>query len=134
MGDLLSADASAAPPGVARDLARQALELVGRDPAAALALADEAAAEARRERDAGASSAAHRAAGLALRETPDLAGAERRLRAAIAAAARAGEGAAQDGAPARMSLALVLLDQGRFRAALTAADQAACCAGCRRRG
>ncbi|MDG4798152.1 CHAT domain-containing protein [Micromonospora sp. WMMD1082] len=107
----------------ARSLAESALELVGRDPRAALALADAAAAAARRERDPGAGSTAHRAAGLALRELPDLAGAERRLRAAVTAGDRGGD--EQAAALARMSLALVLLDRGRIRAALSAADRAA---------
>ncbi|MFD0968092.1 CHAT domain-containing protein, partial [Plantactinospora endophytica] len=85
--------------------------------------ADPAVAAARREGDGTATAIAHRAAGLALRELAELTAAERRVRAAVAAAVRAG--AEQVAAQARMSLALVLLDQGRTRAALAAADRAA---------
>ena len=122
----LTGTASGVPPGQAgpgpRAAAEAALELVGRDPRAALTAADAAVAGARGRCDAGAEAVAHRAAGLALRELSDLVGAERRLRAAVAAA---GDGAEQVAAQARMSLALVLLDQGRTRAALAAADLAA---------
>ncbi|GAA3733638.1 CHAT domain-containing protein [Plantactinospora mayteni] len=114
---------AARPSGAARAGADEALELVGRDPRTALTSADAAVLAARREGDGVAVAVAHRAAGLALRELNDLGAAQRRARAAVAAAVRAG--AEQVAAQARMSLALVLLDQGRTRAALAAADRAA---------
>ncbi|HET8683526.1 MAG TPA: CHAT domain-containing tetratricopeptide repeat protein, partial [Micromonosporaceae bacterium] len=64
-----------------------------------------------------------RAAGLALRELGDLIAAEARLRTAVRLAARVG--AAQAAAKARMSLAFVLVERGRTRAALIQADRAA---------
>ena len=104
-------------------LAAHALELVGSNPRLALDEADAAVAAARAAHDAVAGSMGHRAAGLALRELGDLVAAETRVRAAVRLAAR--DGAEQAAAEARMSLAFVLLEQGRTRAALTAADRAA---------
>src|SRR4051794_39579996 len=90
-----------------------ALDLVGRDPWRALTEADAVLADDAAGGDAAASSRAHRAAGLALRELGDLPLAEARLRKAVQLASRAG--ADQVAAEARMSLAFVLLDRGRAR-------------------
>jgi tetratricopeptide (TPR) repeat protein len=103
--------------------AAAALDMVGRDPRLALAAADAVVAAGTAVQDAGPVSTAHRAAGLALRELGDLSTAEVRLRTAVRVAMR-GE-AVQQAAEARMSLAFVLLDRGRLRAALAEADRAA---------
>jgi tetratricopeptide (TPR) repeat protein len=103
--------------------AAAALELVGRDPRLALVEADAAVLAAAAERDVAAGSMAHRAAGLALRELGNLPGAEARLRTGVRLAGQGG--AVQAAAEARMSLAFVLLDRGRLRAALAQADHAA---------
>jgi tetratricopeptide (TPR) repeat protein len=103
--------------------ATAALEMIGRDPRLALAAADEVVAAAADDQEACARSTAHRAAGLALRELGDLTTAEVRLRAAVRVASRAGD--VTRAAEARMSLAFVLLDRGRLRAALAEADHAA---------
>ncbi|HEV8559720.1 MAG TPA: CHAT domain-containing protein [Actinophytocola sp.] len=107
--------------GSPADRAAAALDLVGRDPRKALSEADAAVAGA--QGDVAAASLAHRAAGLALRELGDLAMAESRARIGVRVAAR--RGAIQAAAEARMSLAFILLDRGRIRAALTEADRAA---------
>ncbi|MEO5831995.1 MAG: CHAT domain-containing protein [Nakamurella sp.] len=107
----------------AAELAREAMDSVGRDPAAALILADAAAVAARRAADPMAAATAHRAAALALRELGDLAHAERRARAAVRAAARTGNPLLA--AEPRMTLAFILLEAGRVRAALGEAEQAA---------
>lgn len=104
-------------------MASDALELVGRDPKRALALSDGALAAALDAGDPAAAAVAHRAAGLALRELGDLVAAETHARAAVRVAARCG--VAQVEAEARMSLAFVLLERGRARAALAEADRGA---------
>ncbi|MFC4946121.1 CHAT domain-containing protein [Pseudonocardia sp. GCM10023141] len=103
--------------------AAAALELVGRDPELALAEADAAVTEAAGAGDAASLGTAHRAAALALRELGDLAAAETRLRQGIRAAVRGG--ATVTVAEVRATLAFVLLDRGRARAALAQADTAA---------
>ncbi|MDW5325058.1 CHAT domain-containing protein [Plantactinospora sp. KLBMP9567] len=100
-------------------LAARALDLVGADPRRALETAD--AAVRADGSDRAAVSRAHRAAALALRELGDPAAAERRLRVAVRSAGPVAEAAAE----ARMSLAFVLVDRGRLRAALVEADRAA---------
>ncbi len=110
-----------APP--AGDLAAAALDEVGRDPKAALQLADAAVAAARRERDPAAAATAHRSAALAWRELGDLERAGRRGLAGVRIAMRGG--AARQESEARMTLAFVLLEAGRVRAALHQADRAA---------
>lgn len=105
--------------------ATRALDLVGSDPRLALEQAERAAVDARRDGDGAAASTAHRAAGLALRELGDLTAAEARLRRAVRVAVGAGGPVAQVAAEARMSLAFILLDRGRLRAALRQADAAA---------
>jgi tetratricopeptide (TPR) repeat protein len=102
-------------------LATRALELVGNNPRLALEQADAAVAAARSAHDATAGSIGHRAAGLALRELGDVAAAETRSRRAVRLAA----GAPVVQAEARMSLAYILLERGRTRAALAQADRAA---------
>jgi tetratricopeptide (TPR) repeat protein len=109
--------------GSPSDRAAGALDLVGRDPRLALDEADAAVTEALAGGDYAAASTAHRAAGLALRGLGDLPGAEARARAGVKVGMRCG--AARTAAEARMSLAFILLDRGRVRAALTEADRAA---------
>ena len=105
-----------------RDDARAAFDLVGADPSAALAAADSVIARipqqgARREEHE-AAALAHRVAGLALADIPDLHAAEARLRTAATIAARhhldEAEGLAQ------MSLAFALYRRGRLDLALKA--------------
>ncbi|WP_157970422.1 CHAT domain-containing protein [Nakamurella deserti] len=103
-------------------LAAAALDEVGRDPRHALTLADRAVSVAHRDHDTAAAATAHRAAALALRELGDLSTAERRVRNAVRAAVRAG--ASATAAEARMTLAFLLLEAGRARAALHQADLA----------
>ncbi len=103
--------------------AAAALDHVGTDPHQALSMADEALALARRRRDTAAQSTAHRAAGLALRAVGDLTQASARARLAVRAGHRSG--VPQVEAEARMSLAFVLLVQGRVKSALAEADAAA---------
>ena len=103
-------------------LAQAALDEVGRDPQRALAQADDAVAAARRYHDPAASSTAHRAAALAHRELGDLTRSASRARTGVRCAVRAGS--AQHEAEARMSLAFVLLESGRLRAAYHQADRA----------
>jgi tetratricopeptide (TPR) repeat protein len=100
-----------------------ALDLVGRDPQLALAEAEAALEAAIAEHEPAAGSRAHRAAGLALRELGNLPAAEDRLRTGVEHALQGGE--VQAAAEARMSLAFVLLDRGRLKAALAQADHAA---------
>jgi tetratricopeptide (TPR) repeat protein len=114
---------STPPPVASAVRAAAALDLVGRDPRLALTEADAAVVEARGDHDVAAASLAHRAAGLALRELGDLATAESRARIGVRVAAR--RGAERAAAEARMSLAFILLDRGRVRAALAEADRAA---------
>ncbi len=102
-------------------LAQHALDLVGTDPRAALRAADDVLVEIRPRPSPEAAGTASRAAGLALRELGDLSGAETRLRAGV----RAARTTPKTQAEARMSLALVLLDRGRTRAALRQAEYAA---------
>ncbi len=107
------------------DAAQEALDLVGRDPRAALEAADAIVASLPRPRtpeDVRQVAVAHRAAGLALRTFGEPAQAERRLRRGLAVADRAG--AVEVAAEVRMTLAFVLLDLGRYRAALAATDHA----------
>jgi hypothetical protein len=99
--------------------ARRALDLVGRDPHDALALADKVLASLPRPRtgeDVRAVATASRAAALALRSTGDPAEGDRRLARALGIAERRGE--QQAAAEVRMTRAFVLLDLGRYRAAL----------------
>jgi tetratricopeptide (TPR) repeat protein len=104
--------------------AAAALDLVGRDARLALDEADAVVAQANgSSEDVAAASLAHRVAGLALRGLGDLAGAEARARTGVRVASRSG--AEQAAAEARMSLAFILLDRGRLRAALAEADRAA---------
>ena len=115
--------------------AERALELIGSDPRVALEHAERAAVDAQATNCAADLVTAHRAAGLALRELGELAAAEDRLRQAIRvdAAGRVsrrfeqgvGRDTARAVAEARMSLAFILLDRGRIRAALRQADRAA---------
>jgi tetratricopeptide (TPR) repeat protein len=102
--------------------AQRALDLVERSPREALAAADAVLAHVPRQRGPEAVATAQRAAGLALRNLGDLPSAETRLRSGIRSAART---APQQAAEARMSLAFVLLEEGRTRDALTQADRAA---------
>ncbi len=105
--------------------AEHALALVGADPRAALEQADAVVARVPRARDRDevrALATAHRAAGLALRQMADLDVADKRLRRAISVAERADR--PELAAEARMSLAFVLMDRGRLRAALTTVDNA----------
>jgi len=107
-----------------RAVAQRAYDLVGVDHVRALALADSvvaavpvrgATAEERQ-----AESMAHRAAGLALVDVPDLPAAERRARRAAQVARRAGLDIVE--AEATFTLAHVLLERGRGGAALSALD------------
>ncbi|HTY73220.1 MAG TPA: CHAT domain-containing protein [Actinomycetes bacterium] len=102
--------------------ARRALDLVGTDPRAALGAADEVLAAPRRLLSAEARGTAARAAALALKELGDLDAAEAVLRNAVRAIGGQSDTAA---AETRMSLAFILLERGRTRAALRQADRAA---------
>ncbi len=108
-----------------RDRARAAIDLVGSDPSAALELADQVVAAVpvslASTGEHEALSIAHRAAGLALQQMPDLVGAEARLRLAVVAATTAE--LVVVGAEATMSLAFVLLERGRAQEALEALDR-----------
>jgi tetratricopeptide (TPR) repeat protein len=97
-------------------VAARALDLVGEDPGAAIALAGEALVLARRQRDGAATTTALRAQGLAARATGDLAVAEEKLRRAVRLALRRGDD--HSAAEARMTLSFVLLDAGKVRSAL----------------
>lgn len=108
---------------LAKDLARNALELVGSNPRLALEQADAAVDAALTAGDRAAASMAQRAAALALRECGDLVAAEIRMRRAVRTADRGR--ADQAAAEARMSLAFILLEGGRVRAALANAHRAA---------
>ena len=103
--------------------AEHALGQVGVDPRAALAEADAVVARVPHPRtrdEVREVATAHRAAGLALRQLSRLADAESRLQRAVRVAdrGRAGDVAAE----ARMTLAFVLVERGRLRAARTALD------------
>lgn len=108
----------------ALSLAEAALELVGSDPRAALARADEAGVLARSEDSAAAGAVSQRAAGLALRELGDLVTAEARSADAVRIAEEDAT-LPRIEAEARMSLAFVLLERGKVRRALGEADRAA---------
>ena len=119
--------ATAPPDGVdLRDDARAAYDLVGSDPSAALAAADSVIARIPQQRASReqheAAAMAHRVAGLALADIPDLHAAESRLRQAANLAARHhlddAEGMAQ------MSLAFALYRRGRLQSALAATTKA----------
>jgi tetratricopeptide (TPR) repeat protein len=103
-----------------------AFDLVGADPAAALAEADRIVAAISSADATGhelaVASAAHRVAALALVEVPDLHAAEVRIRQSVADARRSGS--TERIALAQMSLAYVLLCRGRLSQALRAADRA----------
>ena len=107
-----------------RAVAQEAYDLVGVDHRRALDLADRvvAAVPARgaTPEQRQAESMAHRAAGLALVDVPDLPTAERRARRAAAVARRAGLDIVE--AEATFTLAHVLLERGRGRTALAALD------------
>jgi len=129
-GDLIDADPTKAGPSEqapanspAMIMAQSALDAVGRDPRAALALADAAAAAGAAQPDPVAVATAHRAAGWALRQLNAPRDAERRLRMAVTGAVSAG--VPQTAAEARTTLALVLMDQGRLPAADRQLDLAA---------
>ncbi len=106
--------------------ARAAYDLVGADPAAALAAADSVIARIPKQRASReqheAAAMAHRVAGLALADIPDLYAAEARLRRAASLAARHhlddAEGMAQ------MSLAFALYRRGRLQSALASTTRA----------
>lgn len=97
-------------------VAARALDLVGEDPAAAMALGDEALVLARRQRDGAATTTALRAQGLSARATGDLTVAEEKLRRAVRLALRRDD--QHSAAEARMTLSFVLLDAGKVKAAL----------------
>ncbi|MET0740606.1 MAG: CHAT domain-containing protein, partial [Candidatus Nanopelagicales bacterium] len=101
--------------------AQRALDLVQHSPRDALAAADSVLARIPRQRVPAAVATAQRAAGLALRNLGDLPAAEIRLRSGIRTATRT---APREAAEARMSLAFVLLEEGRIRQALGQADRA----------
>jgi tetratricopeptide (TPR) repeat protein len=105
--------------------AATALTMVGADPGAALEAADRIVSAVPRPRTAeqvAEVATAHRAAGLALRALSDPEAAEKRIRRGLRLAERAG--LADVAAEIRMSLAYVLLEFGRTRAALAATDHA----------
>ena len=110
-----------------RALARAAYDLVGDDDARALQLADEVVAsvpvEGASAEQLEAASMAHRAAGLALYQRPDLVAAEARLRVAVSIAAGAGLTTVE--AEAAMSLAFILLERGQPSEALRVLDEPA---------
>src|SRR4051795_4196904 len=95
--------------------AKQALDLVGADPRAALRAADQVLGEVRPRESPEAVGTAQRAAALALKEIGDLESAETRLRAGVRSTSGRSDRAE---AEARMSLAFILLERGRPRAAL----------------
>src|SRR3954452_24368080 len=110
--------------GTALARARDAVELVGSDPARARAVATAVL----RESPSGLPAAeAERALGMAARHDRDMATAVRHLTRSIRRAR--GAGAADPPADVRLSLALALAYQGRIRAALAALDRAAAAAG-----
>lgn len=105
--------------------AEDLIELVGQDPHAALAAADDLVGRHRRPRapsEVRQVVLAQRAAGLALRGLGDPSAGERRVRAAVALAERTGD--RTTAAEARTTQAFLLLELGRTRAALTATDLA----------
>ncbi|HET6213265.1 MAG TPA: tetratricopeptide repeat protein, partial [Micromonosporaceae bacterium] len=112
---------SRTPGSSAHDLAREAIALVMANPRRARAMA-QAAIAVPAGGDVTATVTAHRALGLATRELHDAAGGAVHLRRAVSIADRSG--VAPLAAEARMSLALVLDDLGRPRAALRAIDLA----------
>ncbi len=109
-----------------RDAATAALDLVGADPHAALSMADEVVAAIPRQNrspeQVQALAMAHRAAGLALSEVPDMPEAERRLRTSVRLARSAKD--PTRAAEAAMSLSFVLQERGRVPAALRTIDNA----------
>jgi len=104
-------------------MAREALDLVGRDPTAAAAAAGEAAAAGRARRDAAAVAVSLRAQSLADQALGRTKEALAAGRAAVRAATRSGQANVE--AEARMSLAFVLLERGQVPSALAEADRAA---------
>jgi tetratricopeptide (TPR) repeat protein len=111
------------------DLAADAVAayaLVGSDPVAALAVAEQVVAvvpaRGATAEQLAAASMAHRVAALALTEVPDLRGAETRIRTAIRLARASGS--EERTAQAEMTYGFVLLGRGRFAAALAAVDRA----------
>lgn len=103
----------------------QLLELVGVDPARALMVADDIVERRGRSHDPAdvrRTVAAYRAAGLALRGLGRPADGEARVRKGLALAER--EGLPEVAAAARMTLAFLLLELGKVRAALSATDMA----------
>jgi CHAT domain-containing protein/tetratricopeptide (TPR) repeat protein len=101
------------------------LELVGRDPSAALAFANEVVSRHRRPSTTAEALPvviAQRAAGLALRQLGDPAAGAKRVRAGVALAERVGDVLAAG--EARTTLAFLLVELGQTRAALTATDHA----------
>ena len=108
-------------------LARDALELVAKDPAAAVAAAAEAVDSARRSGDRAAEAVALRARALGCQELGQVPAALAAGRSAVKAAVRAE--AADVEAETRMSLAFVLLESGSVAAALHQADLAAAATG-----
>src|SRR4051794_2046369 len=100
------------------------MELVGTDPAAAIARAELALASARGRREAAARTLAWRALGLGARAQGDLATADAALLRAVRSATQAGD--TRSAAEARMTRSFVLLDLGKTSQALrqsaTAAD------------
>lgn len=104
-------------------MAREALDLVGRDPTAAAAAAGEAAAAGRARRDAAAVAVSLRAQSLAHQALGRTKEALAAGRAAVRAATRSGQADVE--AEARMSLAFVLLERGQVPSALAEADRAA---------
>ncbi|MFC6237453.1 CHAT domain-containing protein [Longivirga aurantiaca] len=105
--------------------AEHALDEVGRDPRAALAVADAVVAAIPRPLAAEGIRAvvtAHRAAGLALRELSEIETAEGRMRRAVRIADR--HERPDVGAEARMSLAYVLMERGRMGQAVALTTRA----------
>jgi tetratricopeptide (TPR) repeat protein len=109
--------------GPADQLAAEAMDLVGTDPLAAIARAEQALAACRAGADSAARTLAWRAVGLAARSRGDLARADEALRRAVRAAQQAGDRASA--AEARMTLSFVLLDLGRTTHALRQSARAA---------
>src|SRR4051794_29470638 len=99
------------------------MELVGTDPAAAIARAELALASARGRREAAARTLAWRALGLGARAKGDLATADAALLRAVRSATQAGD--LHSAAEARMTRSFVLLDLGRTSQALRQSATAA---------
>ncbi|MGN6302079.1 MAG: CHAT domain-containing protein [Angustibacter sp.] len=106
----------------AAQLAAEAMDLVGSDPLASIARAEQALGLSRQDQS-GARTLAWRAIGLAARARGDLGRADEALRRAVRAAQQAGDRASA--AEARMTLSFVLLDLGRTTQALRQSARAA---------